>query len=85
MPPVWKNTMSNIPLLPQKERVYKLRKGRSGFKLLMRSEQSHTTYMSNFMQKCMNPGNLVLDACAGAFSAAKAFMSLRKHRRFAGF
>lgn len=80
--PRWTNQMSNIPRIPQKERVYKGKSGKYGFKLLMRLEQRSTAWIKDIVQKFTDPGSLVVDDCAGTFSVTKASIILRKHRRF---
>lgn len=38
----WTNLLSNIPSLPQEDRVYTVKRVKSGFKLLMRPERKNT-------------------------------------------
>lgn len=71
--------MSNNPDLRKKETVYKVRRGESGFKHLIRLEQKNTTWMKDILQKLIKPGNLVLDAFSGTLSLSKAFMLLSNH------
>lgn len=61
------NLMSNISRHPQIERVYKRKRVEYDFRLLMLLEQKNTVYMKDIVQKVTEPGNLVLDACAGTF------------------
>lgn len=74
--PRWKHLMSNNPSLLQEERVCNRNRGESGFKLLMGPDQKNTVWIKYIVQKTTKPVTLVVVACAGIFSVAKACMLL---------
>lgn len=62
--------MSNSPMLPQEELVYKKKEKESGLELFMCLERNNTASRKYIIQKFTESGNLVLDACAVTFSVA---------------
>lgn len=64
--------------------MYKRTRADSGFKLVMLPEQKNNAWINDFVQIFTEPGHLVVDACAGADSVAKAGGLLYKHRSSVG-
>lgn len=62
--------------------MYKVKKDKSGSKLLVRLEQNNMRYMNNVVQKFTMPENLVMNACAGTFHVTKACTLFPKYRSF---
>lgn len=60
----------------------KVKRGESGFKLLLHSQQKSIAQMKQILQKRTKPGNLVMDACSGTFSVANS--CLRNESDIAG-
>lgn len=56
--------MSSTLLVPQEKVVFNVRRGKSGFELLIRPGQKNIACMKDILQKFMKPGNLVVDTCA---------------------
>lgn len=48
----------------------------------MHPERKNAGWMKYIVQKFTRPGNVVIDACAGTFSVAKACLLLPKYRLF---
>lgn len=45
------NLMPNVLGLPQKQRVYKVKRVESGFKLLLRPEQKNTVWLKTYYRR----------------------------------
>lgn len=82
--PAWTNLMTTIPRLSQEENAYKVKRGKSGFKLLMSSELKNTARIKEVVQQLTKPGGLVVDACGETFAVAEASILLLADRRFIG-
>lgn len=80
----WKNLISNVPRLSQKDRFYKGKREAPEFDLLVHREQEDIVWMKEIVQKIMKPEDLNVDACGGTFFVAKAYMLLDKHRKSVG-
>lgn len=63
--PRWKYLVTNPPSVLEGEYLHKIRKGESGFHLLMRPGQKKKAWMKNILQKLTKPGNLVVGAFVG--------------------
>lgn len=68
----WSNRMSNVPLLPQDERVFWNSSNLSGSKALLLPEQKNVLWMKDIMREFTLPSGLVVDCCDGTCSVAKA-------------
>lgn len=82
--PGWTILVSNILRLQQKDHIYKRKRAKSGFNLLMGSEQKSAAWMKDIVQRFTRPVNLVVDACDGAFFITNQWKLLPKHRRCIG-
>lgn len=78
----WTNLVTNIARHAQEGHVYEVKRGESGFKLLMRPEPKNTAWMKNILQKTTIAVNLILHAFVGSYSIDKVCMILPSHRRF---
>lgn len=76
--------MSNSPCLPQTESQSKTPQGKSGLKLSKRPKMMNIMRMKDILQESKMLENLVVDAFAGIFSVANAFLLLPNHITFIG-
>lgn len=80
----WTYLMSNIPGILQVAPVYKLNRGESLFKFLMRSERTNIAWIKHIVQKCTKSGSMLMRACAGTFTISMADLFLPKQGRVIG-
>lgn len=76
--PARERLMKNVSKLSQEERMYRVKREGSGFRVLMRRQQSNIVPMKGAVQIFTKPENLSMDDVSRTFSIAEAGMHVCK-------